>query len=75
MAVIGLLASEPDARFLRLQLAHGLDTAFDLARPDLVIYLHAKPETLVARVRKRGIEMERRIGEGYLALLAERHRL
>lgn len=42
-------------------------------RPDLVIYLHAKPETLIARVRRRGIESERRIGEGYLALLAERY--
>lgn len=41
--------------------------------PDLVIYLHARPETLIARVRKRGIEIERRIGEGYLALLAERY--
>lgn len=41
--------------------------------PDLVIYLHAKPETLIARVKKRGIDMERRIGEGYLALLAERY--
>jgi deoxyguanosine kinase len=41
--------------------------------PDLVIYLHARPETLVARVKKRGIDMERRIGEGYLALLAERY--
>ena len=28
-------------------------------RPDLVIYLHAKPETLIARVRRRGIEGER----------------
>jgi deoxyadenosine/deoxycytidine kinase len=26
-----------------------------------VIYLQAKPETLIARVRKRGIDMERRI--------------
>ena len=42
-------------------------------RPDLVIYLHARPETLIARVRRRGIEGERRIGEGYLALLAERY--
>jgi len=41
--------------------------------PDVVIYLHARPETLIARVRKRGIDMERRIGEGYLALLAERY--
>ena len=42
-------------------------------KPDLVIYLHARPETLVQRVRRRGIDMERRIGEGYLALLAERY--
>jgi deoxyguanosine kinase len=41
--------------------------------PDLVIYLHARPETLIARIRRRGIESERRIGEGYLALLAERY--
>jgi deoxyadenosine/deoxycytidine kinase len=25
-----------------------------------VIYLQAKPETLIARVRRRGIDMERR---------------
>lgn len=42
-------------------------------KPDLVIYLHARPETLIARVKKRGIEAERRMGEGYLALLAERY--
>ena len=39
--------------------------------PDLVIYLQAKPETLIARVRKRGIEMERKIGDDYLVLLGE----
>jgi deoxyadenosine/deoxycytidine kinase len=36
-----------------------------------VIYLQAKPETLIARVRKRGIDMERRIGDAYLTRLAE----
>lgn len=41
------------------------------AVPDLVIYLQAKPETLVARVRKRGIDMERRISDDYLVLLGE----
>lgn len=41
--------------------------------PDLVIYLQAKPETLIARVRKRGIDMERRISDSYLTLLAERY--
>ena len=39
--------------------------------PDLVIYLQASPETLISRVRKRGIEMERKIGDDYLALLGE----
>jgi len=39
--------------------------------PDLVIYLQAKPETLVSRVRKRGIDMERKIGDDYLILLGE----
>ena len=41
--------------------------------PDLVIYLQAKPETLIARVRKRGIDVERRISDAYLTLLAERY--
>ena len=41
--------------------------------PDLVIYLQAKPETLVSRVRKRGIEMERKISDDYLIVLGERY--
>ena len=39
--------------------------------PDLVIYLQARPEALVARVRKRGIEMERKISDDYLILLGD----
>ena len=39
--------------------------------PDLVIYLQASPETLISRVRKRGVEMERKISDDYLALLGE----
>ena len=39
--------------------------------PDLVIYLQARPDTLIARVRKRGLEMERRIDDAYLTVLAE----
>lgn len=39
--------------------------------PDLVIYLQAKPEILVSRVRKRGIDMERKISDDYLILLGE----
>ncbi|RJF97862.1 deoxynucleoside kinase [Noviherbaspirillum saxi] len=39
--------------------------------PDLVIYLQAQPETLVERVRKRGIPMEAGISEMYLYRLCE----
>ncbi len=39
--------------------------------PDLVVYLQAQPDTLVERVRRRGVAYEREVGEDYLALLAE----
>lgn len=48
-------------------------TAKQAVAPDLVIYLHAKPEILIARIKQRGIDAERKIGEGYLGLLAERY--
>lgn len=41
--------------------------------PDLVIYLQAKPETLAERIRKRGMDAERRITEAYLERVAERY--
>jgi deoxyguanosine kinase len=40
-------------------------------RPDLVVYLQAQPDTLIERVRRRGVDFERAISEDYLALLAE----
>src|SRR5690606_1142972 len=39
--------------------------------PDLVVYLQAQPDTLVERVRKRGVEMEAAISEAYLRELVE----
>ena len=39
--------------------------------PDLVIYLQATPETLVERVRRRGVAYERTIPDEYLVQLAE----
>jgi len=39
--------------------------------PDLVIYLQAQPDTLVERVRRRGVPMESDISESYLRALAE----
>lgn len=40
-------------------------------QPDLVIYLQAQPETLIERVRKRGVSMEAGISETYLYRLCE----
>jgi deoxyadenosine/deoxycytidine kinase len=40
-------------------------------RPDLVIYLQARPEVLLARIRKRGVEYERNISLDYLRLLSD----
>jgi deoxyguanosine kinase len=39
--------------------------------PDLVIYLQASVETLIARVRKRGTAIDTGIGEDYLRRLSE----
>lgn len=39
--------------------------------PDLVIYLQAQPETLIERVRKRGVPMEAGLSEVYLYRLCE----
>ncbi|ATE59210.1 deoxynucleoside kinase [Thauera sinica] len=41
--------------------------------PDLVIYLQAKPDTLMERIRRRGNDAERRITETYLERVAERY--
>lgn len=40
-------------------------------QPDLVIYLQAQPETLIDRVKKRGVPMEAAISETYLYRLCE----
>ena len=40
-------------------------------KPDLIVYLQARPEILYERVRRRGVDYERPIGEEYLALLAD----
>ncbi len=71
---------EKDPLFARLTLDDdemGLyQQIFDSLRPqvphpDLVIYLQAQPETLIERVRRRGIPMETDISENYLRALAE----
>jgi deoxyguanosine kinase len=39
----------------------------DLPKPDLVIYLQASPEVLLARIAKKGAESESRIAREYVA--------
>jgi deoxyguanosine kinase len=39
--------------------------------PDLVIYLQAEPQTLIDRIRKRGVPMEAGISETYMHRLCE----
>lgn len=45
--------------------------AAQVPAPDLVIWLQAEPDTLLARIRQRGLTMERHIGEGYLRTLCD----
>lgn len=45
----------------------------DTPVPDLVIYLQARPETLIERVRKRGMDAERRVTENYLQQVSQRY--
>ena len=71
---------EKDPLFARLTLA-GDELAlyqriFDVLkpqapRPDLVIYLHARVDTLVQRIQRRGIDYEEAIETDYLTALAE----
>jgi deoxyadenosine/deoxycytidine kinase len=71
---------EKDPLFARLTLAEDelalyrriyQHLAPQVPAPDLVIYLQASPETLIERVRRRGVAYERDISDEYLALLAE----
>ena len=71
---------EKDSLFARLTLS---DDEYALYRqvyaqlkpqapaPDLVVYLQASPETLIDRVRRRGVAYERAIPDEYLERLVE----
>ena len=71
---------EKDALFARATLSDDELALYDQVyaslkpsapRPDLVIYLQASPETLVDRVRQRGVPYERGMTDDYLVRLAE----
>ena len=79
-AVVGDFLLDKDPLFARLTLDDDelklYQQIFDNLRPqapvpDLVIYLQAQPDTLIDRVRRRGIPMESNISEPYLRGLVE----
>lgn len=79
-AAVGDFLLEKDPLFARLTLSDDelalYRQIFDSLKPqtptpDLVIYLQAQPDTLVERVRRRGIPIEASIGEDYLRALAD----
>jgi deoxyadenosine/deoxycytidine kinase len=63
----------PEDEFALYQRIYDAVKPAEPPRPDLVIYLQAKPETLIERVRRRGMAAERRITESYLERVAERY--
>jgi deoxyguanosine kinase len=61
-----------DELSLYQRIFHLLDR--EIARPDLVIYLEARPEVLLRRIRKRGRDYERAVTQEYLERLTEAFR-
>ncbi|MFO0234097.1 MAG: deoxynucleoside kinase [Burkholderiales bacterium] len=78
-AAVGDFLLEKDPLFARLTLSDDelalYRQIFDSLKPqaptpDLVIYLQAQPDTLIERVRKRGVPIEASMSEEYLRALA-----
>ena len=79
-AVVGDFLLDKDALFARLTLDDDELRLYQqilasvqpqAPTPDLVICLQAQPETLIERIRRRGIEMEAAISEPYLRALVD----
>ena len=79
-AIVSDFLLEKDRLFARLTLADDELRLYEqmhdqlkpgTASPDLVIYLQARPETLVERVARRGNPIESGISETYLRALAD----
>ena len=80
--VVGDFLLDKDPLFARLTLADDelklYNQIFESLKPqaptpDLVVYLQADPDTLVNRVKKRGIEMEEHLSDQYLRALADNY--
>ena len=63
------LTLDADELYLYDQIYHQLAT--EVPAPDLVIYLQAPVDTLVNRIRKRGVLFERNMERDYLEQLAD----
>jgi deoxyadenosine/deoxycytidine kinase len=79
-AIVSDFLLEKDRLFARLTLADDELRLYEqmhdqlkprTATPDLVIYLQARPETLIERVGRRGNPIEAGISESYLRALAD----
>jgi deoxyadenosine/deoxycytidine kinase len=79
-ATVGDFLLDKDPLFARLNLSDAEYRLYekvysqlkpDAPTPDLVIYLQAPVETLIERVRERGVDYERTISPHYLARLAD----
>lgn len=70
--IFAALTLEPAELALYHQIYQLLDPR--VARPDLVVYLQARTEVLLHRIKKRGREYERGIEPAYLDALAKAYR-
>ncbi|HYD39621.1 MAG TPA: deoxynucleoside kinase [Anaeromyxobacter sp.] len=70
--IFAALTLDPAELALYHQIYDHLDPR--VVRPDLVVYLQARTEVLLARIRKRGREYERGIDPAYLDALAKAYR-
>lgn len=68
-AIFARLTLSDDEYALYRQIHAGL--APQVPSPDLVVWLQAEPASLLARIRQRGIAMERDIDEAYLRRLCD----
>jgi deoxyguanosine kinase len=71
-AIFASVTLSPDELALYRQIFHLLDA--QIPRPDLVVYLEARTDVLVRRIRKRDRDFERGITPAYLERLTEAFR-
>lgn len=70
--IFAALTLDPAELALYHQIYEHLDPR--VVRPDLVVYLQARTEVLLARIRRRGRDYERGLDPGYLDALAKAYR-